>query len=1347
MEKDLSFGELIAAARRAKGLEQADLGRLLRTSQQNVSRWEQSRSRPRLSQFPALAAALGVKENELREAAGYGAPAEILPTRVTLSHDQPFPVDALSPESFQRFTEDLVRALHADAREVRAAGKTGHDQGGTDILAVLADGRRLSFQCKRVTRFGPADVRKAVTTHTVPANHKYLVLSRVARPETAEALRAFADWTLWDKDDIGRLLRDQVPAVARRALVDKYFPGQRYALLGEPPAGPWQTPEEFFAPFGGTHATFSHDWDLVGRRDDVAAILTGLKSDQPRIVLLLGAGGSGKSRVLKSVVKALGAEGITPLFLSPTESLNAQALEMLGQGPAVVIVDDAHDRIDLPALFAFAANPRRNIRILLATRPYARARLRGQAGEYARGGAISEVTLEPLNLKETTKLAAEVLAKFGGAEQFAEPIARATLDCPLVTVLAARIAVEQNLPLGLAQTAEAFRDTILGKFAEIITGELAPPGERNIFTDILKLISLVQPFSIEDAAFLDLAETIAGIARDKTSATLRTLIEGGILFKRGNQYRLMPDLLGDYIIERTCIGANERLDGFADQVFAQAVQPLLGHVLVNLGRLDWRRASGNPAKSNLVTHLWRALEVIDQHHDSALEAATNAAFYQPRQALDFVVRQWRAGVRRDELVKILRNVAYHQDHLIEACELLWEIGRADERDQSRFENYAMRTLKELCAVEPDKPLAFNEAIVEFGLKLLQRDDAFNTLFSPFDFLKGILAGEGYTTTGDNRSITFKPFEVNTDAVKPLRGQVIDRALALLTGPSLRAAGRAAAFLEEALRFPMVSFGGRLSNDSRAYYTTEFCATLKRLAKLVQSDTLDPAISVAIAHAVAWHKNYAGGETAAAARKLFENLPNDLEFRLLAALSDGFGNVFVGRMDTNSWQTRLNQWVGEIIADLSAAHPKAPALRKALEGALVRTAEAGLAQNNSSHVLVHEVLRKRVDLARLVVADAGTGRGLDAYLDAALVQVLHAKPEEARRAAHRFLDSGKVPLQRAVGRAFSQPPLNEGVLAPDDADIIKRVLSSPDARVVMDGVGVLGVLARNNWRTALDLLRYVQLNGNEHVADRAFMMLHGLQDDVFAALNEDDVRFVLDALKPLPELKGHWIETLLAHLSQHFPELTAGFFIDRVNLATATDEAFSKYRPINYGPWVHVRLRFKESARYSVVLESIWTWMTEHDPDNWRFEHHASVLFEGMFLPIDDAVLSFLSTKMITADPKALRWIASVLAHADRRFVFDQQQMAIRFLDLCERAGEETRKKAVHALYRSGISGVTTSRPGEPAPRDIETKAESEALLARLPRLSAAYELYDTLRRHAEQSMAWARNDAEGFDDV
>jgi transcriptional regulator with XRE-family HTH domain len=1345
------FAGLIAAGRGRVGLpHQSDLAVKLGCSQQSVSRWEAGRARPRLDQLPAIAAVLQEDETKLRHAAGYVA-TEPRSAAATVSFDRPFPIEALTPESFERLVSDLLHYLYPHAREIRRAGKTGHTQGGIDLLVVQADGTRLTFQCKRVARFGPADALAAMRAQTEPATRKFLVLSRVASPQTAAAVRAFEDWELWDSEDINRLVRQRLSRDEQMRLVDTYFANQRFALLGVPAPGPWQTPDEFFAPFHGKLATFSHNWSLVGRTTVVDDIVRGLSQEDGRGVLLVAPGGVGKSRMLKHIAERLRTEqpARTVLFLSPTEPITAAGLDLLGQTPKVLVVDDAHDRGDLAALFAYAADVNRNTHLLIATRPYARVRILAQAATFALGDGFRQVELQPLSLGETTELAAQVLDTFEGSHDFAEPIARATRDCPLVTVMAARIAAKERLPLALAQDHDAFRNTILGKFAKVMTGELGSPSEQKQIAEVLKVAALVQPFAIEDAAFRKLIAQSTKLDEDEIAGTLRLLSEGGILFRRGAQYRLMPDLLGDYIIEQSCIGSDGRLTPFAERVFASAPHPLMGHLLVNLGRLDWRRSGGDSAKSHLLDQLWRELVVSDQCHDPALEAASSAAYYQPRHALEFVTRQVRASKSSDQLSSILKNVAFNRDYVTEVCDLLWRIGRTDNRELSRFPGHAICTLSKLCAVEPDKPIDFNEKVVAFGIRLLSDPMSFEGAFTPFDFLKPILSGEGHTTSATARTLTMKPFKVRYDAVAALRARVIQAAITLLSGASTNIAVRAAAFLEDALRYPISILGLQITDEDRAVYTGEFLKTLARLKELVESGSLDATVVIAIARTISWHANYGTSETARVARAIVEALPTNLEFRVLAGLADGFGRTIIGRFEADSWQTRLDTWIATLVTDLSRAYSEAPRLRQFLEASLERMGIAGLSRDGSFHLLLPEVLRRRPDLAADVVEAALQGRSgrLGVYLGASLFHVLVNDRDQGRRWARRLLDSGDPGFQAAVGRAFSNPAVENGALPAEENEIIIRVLASPHVAVVRSGLAAVNALIREHPRLALNLLKHANLALDAQLADEAFMFLHSDGDQLFATLTEDDVDYILSQLAPLPQLDGHWVQTILAHLSLHFPERTCNFLLRRVDQAAASGDSLSAMRPSNYGPYTQVPLRFRETDKFNMLLDVVWRWMIARDASDLRFEHHAGHLFEAMFFPVDAALIDFLSSKIAFAGKQDLRWMANVLSNAPSSFIFDQQSFVIMFLEACEHAGEPARRKGITALFNSAISGIRHGMPGEPFPRDLEVKSLADAALARLSRLSPAYELYDLIRQHAERDIEFARREAEFFDDA
>jgi hypothetical protein len=231
------------------------------------------------------------------------------------------------------------------------------------------------------------------------------------------------------------------------------------------------------------------------------------------------------------------------------------------------------------------------------------------------------------------------------------------------------------------------------------------------------------------------------------------------------------------------------------------------------------------------------------------------------------------------------------------------------------------------------------------------------------------------------------------------------------------------------------------------------------------------------------------------------------------------------------------------------------------------------------------------------------------------------------------------------------------------------------------------------------------------------------------------------------LNGHWVHTILAHLSFYFPEQTCAFFMRRVEHAAAEDSSLSAIRPSNYGPWTEIPLRFRETGKLDVLLDAVWRWLTAHEPNDWRFEHHAAHLFGAMFFPVNAVLVGFFASKLPLAGKRDLRWMANILSTAPSDLVFDEQTFAITFLEACERAGEPARRKGVDALFSSAISGIRSGTPGEPFPRDLEMQSLANAILARLSRLSPAYELYDAIRQHAERGIEFARRQAEFLDEA
>jgi transcriptional regulator with XRE-family HTH domain len=1331
-----AFGLRLAELRLKAGIpSQSDLAVRMGCKQQTVNRWEAGLSRPRDKQIPLLAGILGADTDELMKATGYAAPAAVT------SFDQPFPVDRLTPESFERFCHHLLEQFYPEA-EVHRVGAQGHTQDGVDIEAVFSDKTRYGFQCKRVGEFGPQKVHAAVAMYPGPAEKKFLLLTRVASPQAREAMRQHDGWDIWDKEDISLRIR-KLSKHEQRRLVDIFFPRQHLALLGETETSPWQTAEEFFAPFTDRQrGAFRHTWPLVGRVDEIRQLTQGLSDTQVRVVMLIGAGGAGKSRVLKETIETYAPSHRTAVvcFLSPTEEATSKNLEELGTGDKVLVVDDAHDRADLPLLFQYAARPASKTKLLLSFRPYGLDYIKSQAGNFALAGdSTLEVILPPLAAAQSIELAKEALAELGGPTEAAADLAHVTRDCPLATVIGAQVLAKDRRQVELIKSEDAFRTIILGKFRDIIAGEIGSRADTELIQRLLRVLALVQPFRPEDETIAVLVHAVEGLAPHDTNRLIRSLNDAGVLFKRGGQFRLSPDLLADHIIEATCVGLGHLSTGYAEKVFAAAGDQYIEHVLLNLGKLDWRLANGNPTNSRLLDGIWGQLAPSSEYGDLHMKAVTAVAYFQPERALAFAERLISDGKNLRDLPELLKYAAYTYKCVRRACDCLWELGKGDARDLNPHPAHAIRILSELCAVRPNKSLQYNQAIVDFGLSLLDRDDVWAHRYSPFDILNGILQPEGQTTEARGRNLAIKNFRVNPDAVAALRAKVVDAVIRTLSHRNVKAAVLAAQCLRKALHYPMDA-----TDEARQRWTAEFAQTLGKIESAVEPGSIDQLVLIEVARAISWHARYGLDETRVASRRILDSLPVSLEFRTLLALVDSNGQIIERHAD---YQKRLDEWneyLTSVTADLLRAYSDGETLRATIERHMVHIRLYYPGASSSPYGLYWRLITASPALARATVDDALAHHtsSTSQFVAMALAKIVQENRVEGISYMTRFLESGSRDLSAAVGETFSRFGPQDMPLRPEEMTMLRQILGAGDERIARPAVGAVRVVAKDDQKLAIDLLKCVDIGISSELADHVFMNFVADNGGLFGSVTAEDVSLFLKKLMPLSELNGYWIETFLSAVSKTHGACLAEFFMDRVGHAAAAGDW--NYRPCNYGPYGNVPLRFRESPDFGSLLRRVSDWMKSRD--DFLFGERSAQLFDTMFKPLDDVLVAGLQGWADAATEVDIQTISKILGQAHPTFVFEQRDFVVRFLERARQFGREAIDGAISATFGSAIGGIRYGTPGEPFPEDVAMKQEAAEAMAKIPRFSAAFVLYERIARHADWSIGTTIRDDERFEE-
>ena len=527
------------------------------------------------------------------------------------------PTPSLSPDRFEDFTEALLhrqRFVASPARrlvQVSRWGRRGDKQDGIDFVGAYDDGTTVTWQCKRVDRMPPGDVRDYIGENTYTADEHVLVFSGLASPKARAEVLKVDGWSLCDQRDLGELVHD-LPLHRARTLLEQFWdPVVRRAFLPVAGVDAFLGIDEHFAPTLNTAAVLHHRAALVGRRDELAALDAELDPSEaaPRVVLITGPGGRGKTRLaLEALRHVEEAHPTIPVLVhQERRPLDSAALSELPSGPAVILTEDAHRSPDDLAPLANYTRRTAGTRLVITARTTDAAEVGAVLQRAAFDtGEIREVQIRPLTLGAARALV-DALAAGGPAlpAQFDEFLAAEGRDTPLIPVVAISMARAGRLTAGPLALDRGFREEILRAYTDVTAGHL-PGWSQPTVRVLLATVAAVAPLpSSASDAFFDAVAAVPGVSRADLLAAVTALIDRGVIIERGEQLRVAPDVLADEVLGSAAVILG-RDTGFVTRVWEALHQHARTQLVVNLAELAWRIArTGGP---DLFGQVWADVE-------------------------------------------------------------------------------------------------------------------------------------------------------------------------------------------------------------------------------------------------------------------------------------------------------------------------------------------------------------------------------------------------------------------------------------------------------------------------------------------------------------------------------------------------------------------------------------------------------------------------------------------------------------------------------------------------------------------------------------------------------------------
>ncbi|MDQ0029040.1 ATP-binding protein [Arthrobacter bambusae] len=1345
------LGRVIRERREALGLDQAALAALLDIGQQAVSGWERGRSRPRRAMLTHLAKVLSADENAFIDAGGYRSSASTVRSPLQ-PLTRALPMDELPEDRFEDFIADVMASMFPDGHASRFGGR-GHKQYGIDIL-VTESGRNLATgQCKRHREFGPTAVRKAIGEVTVAAGKNYLFLSRlIATPDARLAAAEHSDWELWDGEDISRYVRN-LPSDRAVRIVDTYFPGHRESFLGVASPSPWLPPEEHFDASRST--MFNHEWTLSGRREELDALVAAAYQPSANLVFLVGAGGVGKTRMLKALADAAPSQ-LYPVRVLPGDAQVAGAdFERLPhQGGLTLIIDDAHELTGIASVVAGIWRHNRDAKIVLATRPYG---LRSLRDGLARAGLLPAdrkvVELRELSFEDAATLAREALGD-DVSETVARRLAVLTADSPLATVIGGILISRGQLDPGALEQDDNVRDQIMRGFRDaLVKDPLADdPPTRDA---VLDAVAALQPVRTNDASARDSLSKIVGKPYDELHKHLRSLENAGILRRRGESLRIVPDLLGDVILADAAFGESDvhgtgylaRIEPLADGTSAE-------HLFVNVNRVDWQVRNKRPEAPSLADSLWAVFQKRIEDADligrrDLVGLLAKVAYFQPERAL--VLTRWLIDNPTEHigdgnavwrghvspgytevlhaLAPALKFAALSLDTLPDALGQLWELACIDERPTNQHPQHAVRILRELAELDRAKPIAFNSRIVD----IVSTWFAEGLRISPFEVLEPLLATEGDESSSHGHTITFRPYSLNPSSVIQVRKQVIDLAFDELSSTDLGRAGAAVRFLKSALHYPVGTFGRPVSTDERQGWTPGFVDTIERLGATAAKGALDPAVLVAIRDALFWHENYSDSATRTAAEHAVQSLPRGVESLLALVVHDGWGHLLRDPDDDYQvMEAKRLELMKEVVTGLSLY----------TDGQIVELLVARLRSDHEVNrptvgqpgPVVASLIQARQGLAHALLEHIRTTAwpaDLDPVLPVVLASLAEDDPRAALDAARDLLAGGPVERRRAVAEALSW---NRGTREPrtEEIDLLLQLASDPDQGIRRCVARAAQMLASGHTGEVTRLIAAVRFADSGDLAEDIFMCFRSQLGISWSDFSEGQLEVIRKDLLALADIGGYSVSEALATRSASEPEWVIRLMQARVERAEKL-KCLDGYRATPFH-WDN-RLRIRETAGLVASLNGILVWIAD-GLDSWIRRRMGAEVFAAVAVSYDSHVADVLSTALAFGSEEMTRAVSAVLHEAPRTFIWDQPDFVRTALHAAQRLGEKVRCEMTGALWSATVSGLRSGTPGEPYPETIEQRDRSRRMAEHLPAGSLEERFYSEMAKSAERDIAY-----------
>jgi len=1270
----------------------------------------------------------------------------------------------LEPRLFEEFFLYFLRAgisltikRHGQAvtkrvvsADLYAAG-SGRDQKGIDLRVEVEGGEVWAFQCKRHHKWTPQQTLVAINEAAkYPAQHYFLAVACDPHEGVQDEMEKYPNWTFWGLSTICAEFKLRVP-VAKQAQVLSFLSSQELKRFIPYTTEALIPPEKYFERFLGDDKLFRHDWNLVGREQEMQSLRNFLSGTD--IVQILSAkGGEGKSRLLWELCRTLSQEspGAEILILNPYRTDDDFPFGFQGSPPfRLIVVDDAHRAEQVPMqLLALVAQDakNRNCKIILASRPQGVEALSHKLYETGLSEKLApQLAVAPLKKSQARVLATEVLGPT--LADHANDLARLTADSPFLTVIAGALLRQNRLKWGKWASDGEFRKLIFREF-EHLNLESVPEPDRKTSRNFLRLLALLAPAPI-GSNFTEAAAKCLGCAVVEVETHLNRLRQSELVAGRDDGLRVVPDLFADFLVYDACYEPAQKTPVFVRQILTE-FSDRSSALLRNLSEATWIARANNISDDELLkplieqeggkfesSNFWERAQIL-QHW-------SNFSVYLPRESLDLA--RLAVGLKTagddsgrdaaafpipksvdsldyvyDQLSTLLKPVAlYHQQHRHEALGFLWQLGMAKEWGHNN-QNHPWSAIAEVIKFDPQKPVPITLDALDWLHNCLQSPHALKVLESRTPVLR-LLLGPCFKrvvewTWSEGRTVHFCKQPVSIENTQPIRdkafsilGWVIDNGtwLAALDVLSALAGAIQRILLPEFQKEEEIPKIGEAWRSNRL----KALALFEQIIAKHSHFAVRYEIRQTLKRDLAYEKDPKFAEQA---QRVLETLPDDLPLRTAIALVSNGTYEFEEMMGapnaaTDRYNKVLALWndrVRQTAAEVAATFPAPRQLHEFLRQILDDLFRAGY--HPMPATLFLGLAEAAPDLA-LGLANEIISVGVESQLSHAWPALFekNAAASEAKQIElfHTAINSSILGVRSAVIRALAWKARQNQPMCDALTNLLLDVAAVPTEQEAIDLLDLVEWCSDVNMALAIRVLEKLPIK--LHAPRMVLKVLEALvpYQERKTPLPQQLVRSVVMQLVDVRDLQLH--EALQwESLIKQYPRFIFDLLKARIDRAAAKDTP-PDYLPVPFGFEGRLSLPgLKKEPDFPEICQGLWENILKLDNPERLFW---MPLFQAVVLEYPALWLDRMRQEVeAAASEKTLSVLAALLKFEGSLVIFRYPDLTRAFLARARSLGGQPLYDSLRSNLYTGCGPQTRSYSNGILDKDLDY-VEAEAVKA------------------------------------